>query len=91
MKIKITRRVILSKLHEKYDIHYYRIILRHGGKQIYERLLNPIYDLNEFLLNLQETYHFEMPTNASSSHDRTTPEKFDTSYLLVSANIDQSE
>jgi len=90
MKIKITRRVILSKLREKYDIHYFRIVLRHGGKQIYEKLLNPIYDLNEFLEELQETYHFEMP-NASFLPVHTNLEKLDTSARPVVENIDQSE
>ena len=70
MECIISRRNFPSKIHQKYDILYFKIVIRDNGRRIYEKLLNPIYNLDEFLVELQKTYKF----NEISSPERTTPE-----------------
>ena len=58
MECTITRRKFLSKIRPEYDTNYFRIVIRENGKRIYEKLLNPIYDLDKFLEELKKTYEF---------------------------------
>ena len=58
MKCIITRRNFPSRIRPEYDILYFKIVIRKNGRRIFEKLLNPIYDLNEFLEELQAIYNF---------------------------------
>ena len=58
MECTITSRNFPSRIHQKYDTNYYRIVIRENGRRIYEKLLNPIYSLDDFLEELKKTYNF---------------------------------
>jgi hypothetical protein len=58
MECTITRRNFPSRIRPDYDTLYYRIVIRENGRRIYEKLLNPIYDLDAFLEELKKTYNF---------------------------------
>ena len=58
MNCTITRRNFPSKIRPEYDTLYFRIVIRENGRRIYEKLLNPIYDLDEFLNELKKKYKF---------------------------------
>ena len=70
MECTITRRKFLSRIRPEYDTNYYRIVIRENGRRIYEKLLNPIYDLDDFLNELRKTYKF----SGIAGHDHKVQE-----------------
>ena len=58
MECTITRRNFPSRIHQKYDTNYFCIVIRENGRRIYEKLLNPIYSLDDFMDELKKTYNF---------------------------------
>ena len=58
MECTITRRNFPSRIRPEYDTNYFCIVIRENGRRIYEKLLNPIYDLDDFLNELRKTYKF---------------------------------
>ena len=58
MNVVINRRVHKSRIHTKYDIHYFLIYIRNNRTHIFQKQLNPIYDLRDELLSLKKQYKF---------------------------------
>ena len=58
MNVVINRRVYKSRIHPKYDIHYFLIYIRNNRTHIFQKQLNPIYDLRKELTALKKQYNF---------------------------------
>ena len=58
MNVVINRRVYKSRIHPKYDINYYLIYIRNNRTHIFQKQLNPIYDLRKELTALKKQYKF---------------------------------
>ena len=58
MNVVINRRVHKSRIHPKYDIHYFLIYIRCDRTHIFQKQLNPIYDLRKELSALKKQYKF---------------------------------
>ena len=58
MNVVINRRVYKSRIHPKYDIHYFLIYIRNNRTHIFQKQLNPIYDLRKELTALKKQYKF---------------------------------
>jgi len=53
--IRVRRRMVKSRIREKYDTNYYvvEVVL---GKVLFRRQLNPIYSIDEYLDKLKDEY-----------------------------------
>lgn len=51
--INVTRRLYKSKIKKEWDIHYYVVMVYHHGIK-YQKNINPIYDIDEFLEELEQ-------------------------------------
>lgn len=58
--MKITRRLYKSKIKPEWDINYYIVTIRHKGKQVYQKHVNPnLYDIDVFLDELMHSEFYQ--------------------------------
>lgn len=53
--IRVRRRLIKSRIREKYDTNYY-VVEVVCGRVLFRRQMNPIYSIDEFIDNLKDVY-----------------------------------